>query len=194
MIAMSLGSRIGELRKARNLTMKDLALMSGVTPSLISQIEHDKANPSINTLLSIAAALDTDISAFFQNKREKKKENGFLVRANERMQVGVSDKWTQHYLTKENLKVFGVTLNTLKPGATSSEFPELNSPTQKGYEFGLVLSGKLQVVLEGRTYILNPGDAMTFEAEREHIVSNLAAGDTQVLWITIPGTKDEKEH
>lgn len=192
---MSLGSTIGELRKARNLTMKDLALMSGVTASLISQIEHDKANPSINTLLSIAAALDTDVSDFFQNNVGRERENGIVIRAQERIQVGASNKkWIQHFLTRENLKAFCVSLNRLKPGATTEKIPELNPSSQKGYEFGFVLSGKLRIDVEGRTYILNPGDAFTFEAERRHTVANASTGETELLCVIIPGSEDPHSH
>lgn len=190
---MSLGSTIGELRKARNLTMKDLALMSGVTSSLISQIEHDKANPSINTLLSIAAALDTDVSEFFLNHTGRERESGVVIRANERIPVGISSKkWTQYFLTRENLKALCVSVNKLKPGATTERVPELNPHTQRGYEFGFVLSGKLRVDLDGRTYILNPGDAITFEAERKHVVANSSTGETEILWVVIPGTEERE--
>ena len=63
---MSIGSNIKMIRLEKGLSIKELAEMADVTTSLISQIEHDKANPSINTLLAISTALNTDIRLFFQ--------------------------------------------------------------------------------------------------------------------------------
>ena len=54
---MSLGKKIGDLRRKRGLTSRELATNVQVTSSLISQIEHDKTSPSLDTLRRIAKAL-----------------------------------------------------------------------------------------------------------------------------------------
>lgn len=60
---MSLGQKIRELRIAKGLTQSDLG--SGlVTPSMISQIESDKANPSYKVLEAIAEKLETPLEHF----------------------------------------------------------------------------------------------------------------------------------
>ncbi|WP_172844418.1 helix-turn-helix domain-containing protein [Tumebacillus algifaecis] len=60
---MSLGQKIRELRIVKGLTQSDLG--SGlVTPSMISQIESDKANPSYKVLEAIAEKLETPLEFF----------------------------------------------------------------------------------------------------------------------------------
>ncbi|MBI2878610.1 MAG: helix-turn-helix transcriptional regulator, partial [Candidatus Rokubacteria bacterium] len=54
---MSLGARLKDLRKERGIRQKELAARSGLTPSLISQIESDKLTPSLHTLGRLAGAL-----------------------------------------------------------------------------------------------------------------------------------------
>jgi HTH-type transcriptional regulator, quorum sensing regulator NprR len=59
----TLGQKIRELRIRKGLTQSDLSA-GLVTPSMISQIESDKANPSHSLLASIAEKLDTPIEYF----------------------------------------------------------------------------------------------------------------------------------
>lgn len=57
-----IGPYIQDFRKKRALTLDDLAKLSGVSRSMLSQIERGQANPSLATVWSLAKALDVDIS------------------------------------------------------------------------------------------------------------------------------------
>ncbi len=57
--------RIQILRKERGLSIRQLGVLAGITPSVISYIERDKNSPSIETLQKILGALGTDLAAFF---------------------------------------------------------------------------------------------------------------------------------
>ena len=89
---MSLGSRIQEFRRTNGLTIKDVAIMVGVTPSLISQIENDKANPSISTLSAIADALNINIRSLFEDDPAETDVSP-VVRANRRMLIASVSGW-----------------------------------------------------------------------------------------------------
>ena len=60
-----LGSRIRTERQRRGLSVRGLARDIGVSPSLISQIETDKSQPSVSTLYAITTALDVTIESLF---------------------------------------------------------------------------------------------------------------------------------
>ena len=62
-----MGSKIREIRKNQNLTLKDIARMTDLTESLISQIENSKANPSLASLVAISRVLGVPIGAFFDS-------------------------------------------------------------------------------------------------------------------------------
>ena len=64
-----MGERLREARRARNLSLRDLAERLGVSPSLISQIETGRANPSVSTLYAIAAELDVSLDELLFNDR-----------------------------------------------------------------------------------------------------------------------------
>ncbi len=64
-----MGERLREARRARNLSLRVLAERLGVSPSLISQIETGRANPSVSTLYAIAAELDVSLDELLFNDR-----------------------------------------------------------------------------------------------------------------------------
>src|SRR6478752_3015068 len=60
-----IGAKLREEREKRNLTLRELARRVGVSPSLISQIELDRVNPSVSTLWSIVTVLGMTMSEVF---------------------------------------------------------------------------------------------------------------------------------
>ncbi|MGH2358966.1 MAG: helix-turn-helix domain-containing protein, partial [bacterium] len=63
----SIGKELHRARKAKNLSLRQLATIAEVSPSLLSQIENAKVNPSVATLYAIAAALALPPSYFFDH-------------------------------------------------------------------------------------------------------------------------------
>ena len=64
-----IGERLREARQPRRLSLRVLADRLGVSPSLISQIETGRANPSVSTLYAIAAELDVSLDELLFNDR-----------------------------------------------------------------------------------------------------------------------------
>lgn len=60
------GEKIRLVRERKTLTLRQVAQQAGVSESLISQIERNKVSPAIDTLLSIADALDIDLEYLFR--------------------------------------------------------------------------------------------------------------------------------
>ena len=63
---INLGAKVQEFRNMRQYSLRELASRADLTPSMLSQIENNTANPSINTLKAIAAALEVPMFKFFQ--------------------------------------------------------------------------------------------------------------------------------
>ena len=64
--AGGIGRRLAAHRADRRMRIAELAREVGVTPSLISQIEHGQSRPSVSTLFALAQALDVPVDAFFR--------------------------------------------------------------------------------------------------------------------------------
>ena len=84
MSEMSIGKKIQSIRMGLGLSVRKAAAMAEITPSMLSQIENDQVNPSINTLRSIADSLETPLYMFFQ---EEPKETP-VVRPQDRLTIG----------------------------------------------------------------------------------------------------------
>jgi len=64
-----MGDALREARRVRGLSLRELADRLGVSPSLISQIETGRANPSVSTLYAIAGELDVSLDELLFNER-----------------------------------------------------------------------------------------------------------------------------
>jgi DNA adenine methylase len=65
----TLGRRVRELRLSLKMTQRDLAEDAGIRQALISQIERGEANPTLDSILRIAAALEVSFAELFELRR-----------------------------------------------------------------------------------------------------------------------------
>src|SRR5512134_4026454 len=100
----NIGSKIKKLRKARKLTLQDVARETGFSPALISQIENNNVSPPIATLSRIAKVLGVRVGYFF--KDEGPEEAYEVIRKEDRLGVtrvisrtGGEHGYTYHALT-----------------------------------------------------------------------------------------------
>jgi len=66
-IRFEVGSRIRQIRLKKKLSQERLAELSDLNPSYIGQIERGEKNPSIETVYKICTAMNTNMSALFEN-------------------------------------------------------------------------------------------------------------------------------
>jgi len=181
---MGIGNSIMTERKNKNLTIKDLAAMSGISASMISQIENDKGNPSLNTLRALAHGIGVDVATFFNSETDRLTNP--VIRSSERPLLSQSNGLTNYQLSSGNIDNFCAYYNVLVPGGSTIDFPEHHPANATGYEFGYLLSGKLRVDIEDQVYILNPGDSICIDATKKHSSTNISSGDCEMLWFMIP--------
>jgi len=61
----SFGEALRERRQANRISVRALASQVGVSPSLVSQIENGKVNPSVDTLVALVTALGLSLDELF---------------------------------------------------------------------------------------------------------------------------------
>lgn len=163
---MSIGQRTRAIRKLRGHSASELARAAGVSRGLISQIELDRANPSIDTLRRIAAALDSPIAAFFDDAPA----NGIVVRTDERKTLRVPRSGlTYQLLTPDLNRQIEFILIEFEPGQEGSRVP-FGHP---GEEAALVLEGQVHVWVGDEEHVLDAGDSISFNSGVPHRVANL---------------------
>ena len=179
---MELGTTIRKIRKSKLLTLKDVARMTNLTESLLSQIENNKAQPSITSLMAISKALNTPIAYFFE--QDDNPVRSPVLRSSERPVVHTKSGIT-YYLLSQNVEEAQIEMlyAEYEKGASTEVLH-----THSGYECGIVLEGKLEVKLEEDRYILNRGDSITIPSSQPHNVVNIYEGLSTAIWVNNPPT------
>lgn len=72
---MNVSTKLRNLRKENNLTLKELSAKSGISVSFISDIENRRRNPSIETLKTLATTLGVYVNEFFDENNEDTKQD-----------------------------------------------------------------------------------------------------------------------
>ena len=176
----ALGASIRRTRKRRGLTIQQVAKLSGLSISFISQLERDLLSPSVNSLQKISRALGIQIGGFFEGQGN----TGRVVRAAERPRLIYPNRNEEEYLlTPVRSKKLQVLYYRLKPGATSGDTPYSHDSDE---ECGVVLRGSLEVSVNGEVYILNSGDAITFDSHLPHTWRNVSDEECEALWVVTP--------
>jgi transcriptional regulator with XRE-family HTH domain len=177
---------IGEQLRARRhelgWSLRDLADRLGVSPSLISQIERGRANPSVSTLYSIVQALDISLDELLFNERRPAEPPiaGPIQRANERHRIRLASGVLWDRLTTVSEPGVEFLHVTYEVGGASS--PEDAFQRHAGHEWGFVLSGTLEVIIGFRTYTLEPGDAVSLDSTTPHRLANRGDVPVHAIW------------
>jgi transcriptional regulator with XRE-family HTH domain len=183
-VEYNIGSKIKELRKARNLTLQDVARETGFSPALISQIENNNVSPPIATLSKIARFFDVKIGLFFEEEEVDCRYE--VVRKADRRVVSrvISVAGTGHGYTYEALS-FRKRNKKMEPFVvTVARRPDEETLyNHEGEEFLLILKGEAEILLEDERIFLEEGDAVYFDATLRHRLLSCGGEETQVLAI-----------
>jgi len=180
-----LGPRIREYRKSRGLTLAEVAGACDISPSFLSQIERDQANPSVATLHRIAEVFDLTLASFFEesekaNGGNNTTENGVkVVRADRRKTLIYPGSGIRNELLSPDLqRAIQMMWVVIPPGAATGDEPLVH----EGEECGLVLQGQVEIWVGDQHYILGPGDAIYQPSTIPHRSRNI--GDEDVIIVT----------
>ncbi len=180
-----LGSRIRELRKARDVTLQDFAEASGLSAGYLSQIERNLATPSIKALHDIAQVLGVNISWFFpESDSGTEGERRYIVRADRRRTLNFGLGITDQLLCPSLSGDLELLYSTFEPGASSGEEPY----SHRGEEAGIVISGELDLWIDNEKFHLEKGDSFNFTSSTPHRYQNPGEGEATVIWAITPPT------
>mgnify|MGYP002781012468 CR=1 FL=1 len=166
-LARYLGNTIRELRLKHRLTIAEVAEQVGISRGMLSKIENAQTATSLDTIAKLANALGVSLSVLFRNYNMPEGD-AQLVKHGEGMEVirrGTKRGHTYHLLAYDQgpTKRFEPFLITLDDA--SEVFPTFEHP---GIEFIYMLEGKIEYRHGQSTYLLEPGDALTFRGDIPH--------------------------
>lgn len=177
-----IGEQIRQLRKARGWSLTQLSQQCGRSIGLLSQIERGTSQPNVLTLKAIANALGVQVGWFFPaGAPAPARERGLIVRAPARKRLTFEGGVANDLLSPNLEGPLELLQTTLEPGARSGD-----AFAHGGHECGLVLSGELQLSVDGESHTLLPGDSFSFSSGRKHWFSNPGQVPTVVVWVLTP--------
>ncbi|MEQ8836013.1 helix-turn-helix domain-containing protein [Haliea sp.] len=180
----SLGFDIRDLRKARGMTLSELSKISELSQGYLSQVERGISVPSIKALHSISRALGVTISWFFQNQvtGEDQAMRAWVVRSGNRRKLTFNTGIVDELLSPNLSRQIEMLKCTFPPGTSSGDVPY----THQGEEAGIILTGKLNLWIEGTHIVLEEGDSFAFASSKPHRYANLEDVETVVIWTITP--------
>lgn len=161
------GPTLRAQRLAQGLTLADVATLAGVSRGMLSKIENGQVSSSLETLHQIVSALGMTLGQLFRDF-DAPEGSAQHVKSGEGLEVvrrGTKRGHTYHLLAydqgpQKRIEPFLITMDDV-----SEVFPTFTHP---GIEFIYMLEGRL-VYRHGRnTYLLKPGDSLTFQGSVPH--------------------------
>ena len=177
------GEKIRAVRQQRGATLKQIALLAGVSESMLSQIERNRISPAIDTLLRVADALDIDFDYLFQDLKKDRMVN--VVRQHERHKhIGNGVTYERLTRTPDHPEEHGIEgyFMSIEPGCSSGN-KQYGHP---GKELGTLIEGSGQLSIGCKTIQLEPGDSISFASDAPHQLKNIGTTTLKAFWITTP--------
>jgi transcriptional regulator with XRE-family HTH domain len=173
--AAVLGERVRQLRKARGLTLKELGAATGLTHAFLSQVERDRARPSMSTLDDIAAALGISAAALVSHT-----SSGFArhVRRDDAPIVDVGPNEGS-----VAVRVLTSTDALMKVTESAGSFLRSERMAHPGEEVVYVVEGELEIEVDGEIFVLGAGDVLNFDCSVEHTYRALGTAPPRFLVI-----------
>lgn len=178
-----LGQTVLSYRKKKGMTIREFADYSGISTSLVSQIERGQANPSLNVLELIAQALNVPLYTLFINAIDtkslisKKQDRKKIYREN-------NDHIVYDVLTPDFMKAH-IELLMMDLNARASTTESYYSHAAKE-EIAVVMKGTAYVELEGVEYLLDEGDVVRIPPNVRHRFLNKADQTNHILFVLTP--------
>lgn len=194
----TIGDRLRRARLARAMSLRKLAQVLGVSPSLISQVETGRAKPSVNTLYALATELGISLDELLfvdappaadvasdtaTPAQETALPRDPVQRAGSRMSIRLGSGVVWERLTTESIRNVDFLFVTYEIGGASS--PENEYQRHSGQEWGYVLSGSLKVRIGFDEFVLGPGDAITFDSGTPHRLVNAGGEPVRAVWYVL---------
>jgi transcriptional regulator with XRE-family HTH domain len=180
-IASHLGGRVKQLRSERGWSLEALANASGVSRSMLSQIEREQANPTLAVTLRIARAFGLSLGDLLETPH-----------ASSSVTVIRADDHAYHYRSDKHCRI-----RTLSPLNLEKDVEFYEVQLQPGgalrsaahfqgtREFLTVQKGQVRVESAHDSEILKPGDSANYRADVPHAIVNTGRSEAVIFLVDI---------
>ncbi len=197
--ASKVGTRLRTERERLGMSLRELARRVGVSPSLVSQIELDRVNPSVSTLYALVTELGMTMSDVFGDsgpgervvRRLSDDAGGLAACPETRLVINLASGVRWERLTPQSDRDVEFLYVVYPVGAASC--PEDALMTHGGKEYGYVSSGTLGVRVGFEEYELGPGGSIAFDSSSPHRLWAVGDEPVHAVWVVIGREADPRE-
>lgn len=178
-IDKNIASNLKRIRKARNMSLDMLAEETGVSKSMLGQIERGESNPTVSTISKIVEGLKVP----FEELIYKKEENIMMPALDDAPVYKAKDgAYSIHimlpYDTGRNFEIYQ---GSIKPDAIFRECAK----GENIWEFVTVLKGEVELKIDEEDFRLPENASFYFACDREHSYHNVGAESAIVNMLVI---------
>ena len=182
-LELAIGKQIRSLRKRLNLTVATLAKQAQISTGMLSKIENGQTSPSLSTLNSLSNALHVPVTSFFRGYEEQRDVT--FIKSGEGLPIERRGSGVGH-----EYQLLGHTIGkpyTIEPYLISLDDQSEVFPVfqHAGMEFIYMLEGQVTYRHANKTYTLEPGDTLFFDAEASHGPDQIKALPCRYLSIIV---------
>jgi len=162
----AIGTQVREFRQKLDMTVVELAKVAGLSAGMLSKIEHGLTSPSLSTMQSLAKALHVPVTALFRRFEEER--DASFVKAGEGLKIerrGTRAGHQYQLLGHTVGKSIGMEPYLIILTDKSDVFPIFQ---HTGVEFLYMLEGEVSYRHGSKTYLMQPGDSLFFDADAPH--------------------------
>jgi len=177
----TIGERLRELRLSHGLTLEQVAEAASLSKAYISQMENDKANPSLGTIKAVMDVFGLPLSELFIHREDSRR--AAVVRRAGRKVIALPGSGVRYELvspdTSRKLEIFQC---IAEPGLLSK--PEQSA--HRGEECCIILRGKVRMRVGEQEYVLEEGDSIYFDSTIPHNWENIGNTPAELISVTSP--------
>lgn len=162
-----IGNKLKDIRNKRNLSLDEVAKLTGVSKAMLGQIERGQSNPTVSTLWKIATGLKVSFSLFIDENQDDLKvidQNDIspIIEDNNRMRLYPIFPFDAN-------KGFEIFTIELEPGCN-----HISTPHNDGVEeYIIVTEGEIEVNINNKKFTLKKGNSIRFMANKPHSYTNI---------------------
>ncbi|HRV60383.1 MAG: helix-turn-helix transcriptional regulator [Solirubrobacterales bacterium] len=180
------GARVKALREAMGFSLRDLSERSGVSPTMLSQVERGSTSPTLAVAEKIAAGLDLSLS---QLLRLDEVQHVVVSRSGDHLVRNSKGHRIEELTPPLPGQRADVSTHRLEPGAVTGGADDAPMHEPGSRETAVVIEGELVLVFEGEPYRLSGGDSVTFDADLPHHFENESDQPVEFIAVIAAGLR-----
>lgn len=178
---IQLGGRIREFRRRKGLTLEVLAQKVGCTKGFLSRLERDAVSPSFATLMRLLEVLGINLYSLLDGQGSQEE---IVMRRAERKRFFTNAQQCRFELLAVGIagKKMEPLWIVVEPGGSTGD----TLMSHRGERWGIVLRGKAEVTIGGRTHLLEEGDSIYFDTSQPHSWKNVGKEPMEAITVVTP--------